>query len=128
LAVLVASLTACGSSPNPAPSGVTAPPVGTLLVVLNRTETPIWLAGMLAPACSQSNFDRVQIDKAAAAALDGADPPPGAVDWSNVNLAQPQGSPGPIIVLVTADRPKLTFGVWPSVVPECHGVAPGMPA
>lgn len=101
-------------------------PPGTVLVVVNRTETPILLsAGVVAP-CSEEAYDQAAIDAAVEAAFDDTTPPaqPGTVDLTNVSVAKPPGIPGAVILIVSEDGiSAVTEPLDRDALPACRGNA-----
>lgn len=102
-------------------------PPDTVLVVVNRTETPILLsAGVVVAPCSEEAYDQASIDAAVEAAHDGTapPPPPGTVDLTNVSFAKPLGIPGAVIVIVSEDGISATAEpLKRDALPACGGVA-----
>jgi hypothetical protein len=112
---------ACGSSTSAATF-----PAGTVLVVVNRTETPVQMVPGTIAGCSEVAFDQPTIDLAVKEALNGNAPdhPRDAVDLTSLTVAPPAGSSGPAVVVITPSGARVSFGPLDrSALPTCSGEA-----
>lgn len=127
MALVVAS---CGS---PAPSALATFDPDVVLVVENRTTSTVAFASdpvlVFAP-CSESAVTQDAIDMALARVNERVendeptDIPPGAVDFTHLAVARPDGSTYPGVVIIDSTGTKVVFEPFDrAALPACGGVA-----
>ena len=123
---------ACSSGPSPIASSASSPSAstsGTVLVVINRTTTPVLLSVGTVPACSRLELDQATIAAAVARALSSPSDSVSAtdaVDWSPVSISRKVGAPLPGYLLITGAGGRLAWGAEPAI-PPCSGKPPPVP-
>ena len=105
-------------------------PAGTVLVIVNRTTTPIVTGVGIVQSCDEVSYDQHAIDVETQRMIErgGPKPPDNAVDLTNVSLARPIGAPAPTIAVITRDGSKVSFGALDrDALPVCGGEAKPLP-
>lgn len=101
-------------------------PIGTELVFINRTLTPIEVQAGFIGACSEKAFSRADLDRAFQLRKQGVfpDAPEGTVDLTESAWDAPE-MPKPLIIVIKADGAEqgLFGAVDDSRLPPCEGKA-----
>jgi hypothetical protein len=97
----------------------------TVLVVVNRTATPIAFSFGTVEACTEVSYTRQALDAGVSELVNSDDPsvPAGTVDYTNVSFTKAVGEPGPIVVVVTASGNKYSTSLDRSTLGACVGRA-----
>ena len=127
LAVLLA-IACAGPTPATLPAGMSSGNFAEdiVLVIENRTQTPVQLSAGVVGACAEGTYTQPAIDAAVAALLDGSAPRPplGTVDLTSIGVAPPAGAAPPAVILVTEQGTMIQFGPFDrSRLPACVGRA-----